>query len=372
VNKSAITTIFVLLFALHACSVSQTVPPPAYEVVTARYSEHNVGELGCDIEIPYPQVSGLADASLQSRINAKLLTVFLGLYMSSWQWDGFDTITCEYEIKHQDDTLLSIVNDSNVYVARTAHPTYFAFAVNIDMQTGEILPLEKLFDVDEVTAALANCEFEVAFSVNDLMDYITFEEIAKRYSWGISSFDYGHQYDYYVDGDKLGLIVGLPHGLGDFAIFERSCEALSGEDGSYSEISDYAEPIYINPNPVVAKTEYKLRYSYGEGFRECAVALDVAATDATDVYELSVQPDLGERIIIGAFRIDGDNIWKLDDDGAETRVCSAQDSGEYGEYNSAVETGFYERIVWQRGVGLAEYVRGFGAERDLVELIRTP
>jgi hypothetical protein len=219
----ALIVAFALLFSAHGCAKPQsdaTTPHP-YEVVSALYSEHTVGNLGCDIDIPYPQIVGLADAALQERINAKLLTVFLGIYMSSWQWDGFNTITCEYEIKRQDGELFSVLNDSEVYIAGTASPARFMFAVNIDMQSGEILPLEKLFDVEETIDSLARGEFETAYSVNELMGFITFDELAEWYKQGVSDFDYGHQYGYYIAGDKLGIIVSLPHGLGDVAVFER-------------------------------------------------------------------------------------------------------------------------------------------------------
>jgi hypothetical protein len=120
--------------------------------------------------------------------------------------------------------------------------------------------------------------------------------------------------------------------------------------------------------PDTPQTKYNLRYSYGEGYRECAATLDIETTDAPGVCELSVQPDIGERIIIGVFYFDDDKIWKLGDGGAKTLLCSEQDEREYSEYNSETDTGFYERIVWRRGAGLVEYTRGFGAERDLVEL----
>ena len=43
------------------------------------------------------------------------------------------------------------------------------------------------------------------------------------------------------------------------------------------------------------------------------------------------------------------------------------DTCEYKYYNNQVETGYYENIIWKRGVGLVSYRSGYGAERELIE-----
>jgi len=44
------------------------------------------------------------------------------------------------------------------------------------------------------------------------------------------------------------------------------------------------------------------------------------------------------------------------------------DQRESHLYNSAVETGYYEHITWEKGVGLVHYESGYGAERQKIEL----
>ncbi len=41
----------------------------------------------------------------------------------------------------------------------------------------------------------------------------------------------------------------------------------------------------------------------------------------------------------------------------------------YRSYGNGVESGFYERFVWEKGKGLVEYVSGFGAARDGIDLV---
>lgn len=40
----------------------------------------------------------------------------------------------------------------------------------------------------------------------------------------------------------------------------------------------------------------------------------------------------------------------------------------YNGYNNLVETGFFERFVWKKGIGLESYVCGFGAYKDAIQL----
>ena len=41
----------------------------------------------------------------------------------------------------------------------------------------------------------------------------------------------------------------------------------------------------------------------------------------------------------------------------------------YSSYNNMVETGFYEYFVWEKGKGLVQYISGYGAERNGIDLV---
>lgn len=47
------------------------------------------------------------------------------------------------------------------------------------------------------------------------------------------------------------------------------------------------------------------------------------------------------------------------------------DKCAYHTYNNSVETGFYETFVWEKNKGLISYKSGFGADRDVIELLST-
>lgn len=52
-------------------------------------------------------------------------------------------------------------------------------------------------------------------------------------------------------------------------------------------------------------------------------------------------------------------------------ITSEEDLREYHSYQNLTETGFYERFIWKRGVGLIYYTSGFGAEKAMIELTNT-
>lgn len=44
------------------------------------------------------------------------------------------------------------------------------------------------------------------------------------------------------------------------------------------------------------------------------------------------------------------------------------DKRRSGFYNNTVETGYYETIIWEKGIGMVKYSSGYGAGRRLIEL----
>lgn len=59
----------------------------------------------------------------------------------------------------------------------------------------------------------------------------------------------------------------------------------------------------------------------------------------------------------------------LRSDGISEYIKADGDIRQYGQYNTLTETGFYERFVWKKRKGFIQYVSGFGAERDVIEII---
>ncbi len=59
-----------------------------------------------------------------------------------------------------------------------------------------------------------------------------------------------------------------------------------------------------------------------------------------------------------------------DSKGFHETITVKGDICKYSGYNNLTETGFYQRFVWKKGVGLVQYLSGYGAMRDHIELNR--
>jgi len=142
----------------------------------------------CSIDINYPQLSGLADTSLQSLINRRLYHAFVELperdYSYASYFDAFGSTVdhpsmtdCEkrmvsltvsmrkdkfgsaalhasydvsewYRIGSGGESLFSFVGDGVEAVYPSAHPTDYWWTVNIDMSDGKVLGFNDIFRTD--------------------------------------------------------------------------------------------------------------------------------------------------------------------------------------------------------------------------------
>ena len=92
-----------------------------------------------------------------------------------------------------------------------------------------------------------------------------------------------------------------------------------------------------------------------------------------DAYDMKVE-DISEEII----RLYGTEVFstipKEDDLGAEEPgwheiITVKENRISYSCYNNMVETGFYENFDWEKGKGLVQYVSGYGAEQNGIDLL---
>ena len=104
--------------------------------------------------------------------------------------------------------------------------------------------------------------------------------------------------------------------------------------------------------------------------------------------EGNYREDLAERIYFDYFYVVKDAIYRFeptaenlkilkegeaippekDEKGWHEYISAEGDTRMLHSYNDKVSTGFYERFVWQDGVGLIKYFSGYGAGRGHMEL----
>lgn len=94
-----------------------------------------------DLIIKYPYVSGMQDKTLQNRINELLMR------QSGTDYKGRpdETYRQDYDVMLNKNGIMSIVNNSYMYVQGAAHGMSMRSSINIDMTTGRLYSLQELF-----------------------------------------------------------------------------------------------------------------------------------------------------------------------------------------------------------------------------------
>jgi hypothetical protein len=117
--------------------------PAAYSVISNYYSEGN-------INIEYPQISGLADAKLEAKIN-KTLRERAVAYLDNLDKEALklSTLNVTYDVKLQGDDLISVVFDGELSREGYAHPTNVFYSANVGLGNAKLFALSDFYSVDK-------------------------------------------------------------------------------------------------------------------------------------------------------------------------------------------------------------------------------
>lgn len=188
---------------------------------------------------------------------------------------------------------------------------------------------------------------------------------------------------------KLGWIFAL---ISVFVISGLGCTASKKEEsinkywsmntkeyrGKFSDEEEYIEQ-RVKSNINVLKTKdnetlYEIKLSSVDGVSENQWIVGYFFLDMNKIYKLKDVEIYNENMSISDFKrnssvVCSDNgTQKETESGIEEKIRIKGDTVTYSFSNNRVETGFFEKIVWKKGEGIISYRRGFGAERDLVEI----
>lgn len=118
-----------------------------------------------------------------------------------------------YEITYLGTDYISILYQGTRMPPESAHPTDIAWGTTINMHTGEMIPVDEVIGMSELKDKLEQ-KGEVdkfGFTQNCYEQYMNFNIDAK---------DEKHYHDYYLKQDKIGILFGVSHSIGDYIIFE--------------------------------------------------------------------------------------------------------------------------------------------------------
>jgi hypothetical protein len=196
-----------------------------YEITKATYTENN-------IKINYPQLTKSSDQHKEKTINQLIKNEaikVLNYYLPEVQ----DlTLEINYEIKSKSPSLLSIQYTGVGYMNGAAHPNNHYYTTNIDIETGTILQLKDMINIDEnfVDNLKQNAKsmkpehHGILNSIHpsDLLNMLTNADSLDN----IGTENQSDTFSYFTS-DSLGISIPVSHAKGDHAEFEITYQAIA-------------------------------------------------------------------------------------------------------------------------------------------------
>ena len=190
--------------------------------------EHIEKDRNIEITVEYPQLSGLSDEEIQHKINALIKDSALDPYyylrdrddinVPDYEWPIDNTSwPVEYTIVYDNSNILSVIFEGYAMTRGNAHGTNWVYTVNINMNTGERITIDELFDA-LFREKLSHENFkEVGADAAD-SDPASMKELFERFE---ENFIDSHN-NFYFGVEKFYII--LP--INNFFTFEASYEDL--------------------------------------------------------------------------------------------------------------------------------------------------
>ncbi len=163
----------------------------------------------------YPQLYNMEDGEKQKRINDIIYKKMITRHNVLENRDYIEYFT-DYKIMYSDDEFFSVLFTGEVSDYRTSNR--FAFGMTIDIEDGEEISLEKLFEVDD--SFVENYLFSkfdvVENNFEDVLANVPYvEQFVETYSSN------SHINDFYVKKDGLGIIIPTYNNMGYILIEGR-------------------------------------------------------------------------------------------------------------------------------------------------------
>lgn len=188
------------------------------------------------VNVSYPQISGLYDETMQAYYNKLFKSDF-----ADFMKDGYkDTFENSYQVTYKSKDILSIVFRCSIYTDGAAHPTAYAYAYTIDLETGETLIPSADINVNRAAKNFLSgswtltkasdgvsksdvIEYFNQYETDDIKEYITETDVftVSRSKKGVYSTDGSIACRSYLDGSATPIfILDVTHALGDYVEIE--------------------------------------------------------------------------------------------------------------------------------------------------------
>ncbi|RDY27786.1 hypothetical protein [Lachnotalea glycerini] len=225
-RKKRLKVFIVILFFLalfyvgiHMTSRTRFQANNTYNISSLTYTKN-------DVNVSYPNISGLKDAEIQQRINDLLKKeAFRELDLQGEPFieeNGVEDIKLfiEYQILNQNNNCLSVKYTGDVFVKDSAYPRSILTTINIDLNKGTRLQLRDMINVDygfvkEIREVLRlfinkNPDLEIVYKEKLEYDDDDFINVFRQ-----ADNELGSDCFSYLTEDYLGISFATAHTAGD-------------------------------------------------------------------------------------------------------------------------------------------------------------
>lgn len=201
----------------------------SYSVLSERY-------IFQDININYPQISGLSNVPTQNSVNRLLMEEALKITENYHSDDDGVSMDVDFVIKQKSERLISVQYIGDVYVENSPHPTNLFYTTTIDLKNGTKIRLGDLVKIDTELVKkfrdgryIPNGELNLdqEGALTELKEGFTDEELIDMFvaADNIYKSNSSHTFIYFTE-NSMGISIGTPHVVGDHMEIEIPYENI--------------------------------------------------------------------------------------------------------------------------------------------------
>ena len=216
-----------------------------YELISQTHFEAGV-------QIDYPQIRDFGDQTKEAAINKLIKDEALKILQYYQSEEAEFNLEIAFSVTWQSKGLLSVQYTGIGYTEGAAYPNKFFCTTNINLMSGEKIKLTDVVFIDrafidrfrdgelvsgeeavrdELKAALQG--YLSAMTADDLI--ALFHKVDFSGDTGETGFALAESYSYFAE-DSLGISIGVPHGLGDYALYELKYSDIEDNINNENEI----------------------------------------------------------------------------------------------------------------------------------------
>ena len=260
-------------------NAEQTVSPDPTEVPSGTSYQITTAEFNQDsIHIKYPQISGLADASVEKAVNDLIKNDIwdsqVGETIDAYQDETIKLdLDMGYEVTLSTNEMLSVMYTGSAYIEGGVHPSNMFHAITLDLKSGNRLYLSDFTQIDGrlIKKLKQSISIHNFVTDNEIQDKTQLTELRDGLSNEIQDqdekfmiWDLKNQGDsaFYLTKDALVIRTYVSHAAGDYALVD-----LPGQY-TVNATSQFDDTLCLNTEKLVVS--FQLR----DGGKTVSVCMD--------------------------------------------------------------------------------------------------